>query len=178
MGLEAGRELGTWGELRLGLLRRWGDADLRIGAPTLPEGNFDDAGYFLRFSVDTFDNADFPHQGIRSKIGFYDSRTWLGADESFKQLRLRFARAHTWGRHTLLGSDSVSKPGWMAMVPVQDRFFLGGFTKLSGYNPRELSGEHLGITQMLYYFRLTDPLEDIRHPGLSWRLTGAGQRVG
>ncbi len=62
--LAAGRELGVFGEARLGYRRAAGDVDLNVGSPLLPEGSFDSGSVFGRLSVDRLDNSNFPSEGL------------------------------------------------------------------------------------------------------------------
>ena len=39
-------------------------------------------------------------------------------------------------------------------APVQDRFRLGGFANLSGFDQDELSGEHAGLARLVLYRRI------------------------
>ena len=61
--LAGGRNLGTWGEIRLGVRRFTGDAEVRIGDPTLMDFDFDRGEFFIRLSDDKIDSVQFPAQG-------------------------------------------------------------------------------------------------------------------
>ena len=55
--LAAGREVGTWGEARLGYRFTSGDVDVRVGDPRLETGDFELAQVYARLSLDKLDNA-------------------------------------------------------------------------------------------------------------------------
>lgn len=59
-GLNVGRQIGTYGEVRLGVGKAWGEADVRIGDQDLPKVSFNEGFYELKYSFDTFDNVYFP----------------------------------------------------------------------------------------------------------------------
>jgi NTE family protein len=154
-GLEGGRNLGNWGEMRLGW--RWGrgDAKVQVGDPALPDLDFDIGNVFLRFTVDEVDNFNFPHSGGFAELEGLMSRGTLGADTDFEQITLQLLGAKSWGRHTvLLGTNLASTLDDDA--PLQSRFRLGGFLNLSGLKQDELSGQHAGVVQLVYYYRILD----------------------
>jgi NTE family protein len=57
-GLAAGRVLGRWGEIRVGLRRYAGDGEVRIGDPGTSDFDFDSAEAYLRLYYDTLDNRN------------------------------------------------------------------------------------------------------------------------
>ena len=102
-----GRELGRWGEVRLGYRRGGGDVKVISGADDIvPEGRFDIGELFARFSVDTFDSLDFPRSGTGIHLEWLTSADSLGADERFRQAiveltaRSRGAVIRWWHRWT------------------------------------------------------------------------------
>ncbi|MFP3498320.1 BamA/TamA family outer membrane protein, partial [Pseudomonas sp. SIMBA_059] len=62
-GLNVGRQIGTNGEVRLGVGKAWGEAEVRIGDQDLPKVSFNEGFYELKYSFDTLDNVYFPHSG-------------------------------------------------------------------------------------------------------------------
>jgi NTE family protein len=154
LSLAVGRELGTWGELRGGVLRGSGDYDVLVGAPDLPEDDFDTGGLFARFSVDTLDDVDFPHRGYSGFAEYFKSEEALGADDNYQRLESRLFAAKTWDRHTLVGGAGLGTTLAGGELPVYDRFALGGFLNLSGYADRELSGSYSALGALVYYYRL------------------------
>ncbi len=154
-GLEGGRNLGNWGEVRLGW--RWGrgDAKVQVGDPSLPDLDFDIGNVFLRFTVDEVDNFNFPHSGIFGALEGSLSRDTLGADADFEQATLNLVGARSWGRHTVLLATNLAST-LDDDAPLQSRFRLGGFLNLSGLKQDELSGQHSGVAQLIYYYRIWD----------------------
>ena len=152
IGLDAGRELGRWGELRVGAYRGTGSARLKVGDPSLSDIEFENGGVFVNFAVDTLDNAQIPLHGIRAGMRWDMSRPGLGADNSIDTVSTDFTIVDTWGRHTLLFGLEFSST-IETDSPVQDYFPLGGFLRMSGLARGELSGPHAGVGRVVWYRR-------------------------
>ncbi len=152
-GLDVGRQLGNWGEFRVGLRRGAGKARVRVGDPGLPESDFDTGGFFARFAVDELDNLNFPRHGQVFTLEWDAAREGLGDDQSADALSLDFLAAESFGRHTVAfwvsAGSTVSSD---ASTPaIEDFFTLGGFLSLSGLAPESIAGPHFGIARLLYY---------------------------
>jgi NTE family protein len=153
--MSGGRELGEWGEARLGYRRYSGDLKVRIGEPTLPHGNYNSAELYGRLAVDKLDDLDFPRTGYFGRLEYLWSDTALGADTDFDQVMFHGGFAYTWDRNTLLTSARFyATPDNDA--PVQSLFRLGGLFSLSGYQADELSGQQLGLLKLIYMRRIGD----------------------
>ena len=153
--LAGGRNLGNWGELRFGYEYESGSADARIGAPLLPDFDIDDAGLFGRFSIDTLDNRDFPHDGQFGVFEYTDYRDSMGGDFDYEQLSVLYSLANTWGKHSLIGSiryDTTIDDD----APIHGLFRAGGFGSLSGFNEDELTGQHVGVMRLFYLRKIED----------------------
>jgi len=145
-----GRNLGAFGEARVGY--RWGSGDIErnVGDLDLPDGSFDSGSVFGRLSVDRLDNSYFPSKGYKGAIEYEWFREGLGNDQKLDQLEIDLTYFKTFGAHTfgLGGEFSTSIDG---TPQVQDRFQLGGFLRLSGFNMDALSGQHSAIASGVYY---------------------------
>jgi NTE family protein len=152
--LAAGRDLGRWGEGRLGYYRANGTAELTIGAPAPDEDV--DLGYgFLRLSDDKLDNVYFPRAGHFGRAEFRVSRDELGASTNYDQAVLDYAHVVTWGRNSVLGRIS----GFSTMdgtAPLGARVRLGGFLRLSGFQENQLDGQDAGLISLAYYRSIND----------------------
>ncbi|HMM77739.1 MAG TPA: patatin-like phospholipase family protein [Gammaproteobacteria bacterium] len=153
--LAAGRELGRWGEFRVGLRRYTGDIDIRLGDPAIPAQGFESAEAFTRLSYDTLDNRNFPRSGGLSWVEWTESVESLGADTNFTRLNAELSGAYTWSRFTLLGGLQVEYTA-DGVAPLQNRSRIGGFTRLSGFAQNELSGQHVVLLRGLGYRRISD----------------------
>ena len=155
-GLAAGRVLGRWGEIRVGLRRYAGDGEVRVGDPAtsdFSDFDFDSAEAYLRLYYDMLDNRDWPRSGAISSLEWIESVEGLGADSDFSQLLFTAGLAHSWGKNTLFGAFEFDYTA-DGVAPVQNRFRTGGFTDLSGFTQDQLSGQQVLLLRSGYYRRL------------------------
>lgn len=155
-GVDVGRELGRWGEFRLGVIRGIGTARVRVGDPSLSNIDFEQGSIFARFSVDTLDDAQIPKGGSLANVEWVLSRRGLGGDSNYDTLQASIDKFWSWGRDdrntmqagfeyaTTIESDNR----------VQEFFPLGGFLRLSGMERGEISGPHAGLLRLMYYRQL------------------------
>lgn len=151
-GVDAGRELGRWGEFRVGAFIGTGSASVKVGDPQLPRVEADTGGVFARLAVDTLDDAQIPLHGARLEVELTQSSQRLGADNDAGTLSAEVSFVRSKGRHTLqlgaLFDTSLEDEGL-----IQNFFPLGGFLNLSGLARGEISGPHAGVARMVYYRR-------------------------
>jgi len=153
--LAGGRNLGTWGEIRLGLRRFTGDAEVRVGDPTQMDIDFDGGQYFIRVSDDKIDNVQFPRRGHVNVVEWLVSQDGLGADTEFEQLLFSSLLARPIGKGSvLLGLDYNTTVDDDA--PVQSLFRIGGLLNLSGFSQDELAGQHSALLKAGYLRELGD----------------------
>ncbi len=151
--LSVGRNLGNWGEVRVGLRRFTGNADLSVGAPSFRSFDFDDGQFFLSASIDTLDSLNFPREGYFHNIELTSAKDALGADDEYDKLDIQLSTAKTWNDDSLIFSfryGSTLSGG----SSIHNRYRLGGFMQLSGLNENELSGQHYGLVSFAYQRRL------------------------
>jgi NTE family protein len=149
---DTGRELGLWGEFRLGVFRGVGDARLKVGDPVFPKIEFDTGGVFASFNVDTLDDAQIPLKGQRVKLDWFLFRPDFGSDENFESIEASFASVWTWGRHTINAAMRLSTSRDADDI-AHNYFQLGGFLNLSGFARGQVSGPHSGLARLVYYRR-------------------------
>jgi NTE family protein len=151
-GIDAGRELGRWGEFRVGAFIGTGSATARIGDPALPRVEADTGGVFAKLAVDTLDDAQIPLHGARVDLAFTQSSQTLGADDDAGTLTTDVNFVRSRGRHTFqagaMFNTSLEDEGL-----IQNFFPLGGFLNLSGLASGEISGPHAGVARIVYYRR-------------------------
>jgi len=148
--VDIGRELGRWGEFRIGAFRGTGNARLTVGDPQLPNFDFETGGTRAIFAVDTFDDAQIPKSGTKFNVDWLMSRPEFGADSNFDTVESAVDTAWSWHQNTLrfgleyattIRSDNL----------FQHFFPLGGFLRLSGLQRGEISGPHAGLARLVYY---------------------------
>ncbi|MBT8110081.1 MAG: patatin-like phospholipase family protein [Gammaproteobacteria bacterium] len=152
-GLDFGREIGTFGEFRVGAFRGLGEARVKVGDPALPNIEFDTGGAFAALRFDTLDNAQFPRSGVRADLRWTLSRPGLGADNKFDTVSGEVASSWSRGKDTLqLGLAYATTLD--SNSALQDYFPLGGFLRLSGLERGEISGPHAALARLVYYRRV------------------------
>lgn len=153
-GLDLGRELGNWGEMRVGVRRQTGQSRVRVGDPALPTTDFDARSYFARFSYDKLDDVNFPRKGQSFAMEWRGERTGLGSGRSADLLTADWLIARSSGRNTAVLWTSAGTNLDADVVDVRTRFTLGGFLNLSGIAPDSISGNDYAIARLLYYRKI------------------------
>jgi NTE family protein len=151
-GVDLGRELANWGEVRAGVRRETGRARLRLGDPSLASSDeFDIREFFGRVSIDTLDNRHFPRRGQYFVTEWRGERESLGSDRNADIVTIDWLSARSRGRDTVALWTSLGTQIDSAEDNVRSLFPLGGFLNLSGIAPETLSGRHFAIARALYY---------------------------
>jgi NTE family protein len=150
-GLDAGRELGNWGEIRVGLRREHGTVKILVGDHSLGEDPYDRASVFASLAYSTLDNYVFPLRGTNASVAWEYQIKKLGSDIEVQALGVNWMTALTWGRYTFLPAVDIRTTLDNDELEVQDTFPLGGFLRLSGYSTDELYGRHVGLARLVAY---------------------------
>jgi len=153
-GVDLGRELGNWGEVRVGVRRQTGESRVRVGDPALPSTDFDVRSYFARFSYDRLDDVNFPRAGQSLSVEWRGERTGLGSGRSADLVTGDWLVARSSGRNTAVFWASAGTNLDTDTTDVRTRFSLGGFLNLSGIAPDSISGNDFAIARMLYYRKI------------------------
>jgi len=151
IGLDLGRELGNYGEIRLGAGRTDGSARVRVGDPLLPPSDFTTNDFFGEFRYDTIDNVNFPRRGASLQIGWKGERGVGGDAQDANLLVFDQLYAHSWGRNTAILWTSAGTQLDDDVNVVRSYFTLGGFFNLSAVTPETLAGPHFAIARGIYY---------------------------
>jgi NTE family protein len=149
-GLDVGRELGNWGELRGGLLDTRGSTRVRLGDLSVPEISFHTNAGFLRFSYDRLDSSNFPRTGQALTLDWRFEQPGRGARGS-DLVTLDWRAAWSRGRNTALAWISGGSTVGGSDTNVRSYFPLGGFLNLSGLAAQSLAGPYYGVVRALYY---------------------------
>jgi NTE family protein len=151
--ISAGREFGTWGELRFGFERGAGSTELRTGNPALVNlEDFERGDFYTRLSIDTLDTAYIPTGGAAVQTAWILSREDLGAHTKFDQVTFSATVTRSFGKHIITGAlrfDTTTD----GIAPPSSLFKIGGFWDLAGLAPNELTGQHAGRFLAAYYRR-------------------------
>jgi NTE family protein len=155
--LDVGRNLGNWGEIRVGLHRINGLTYDYFGNPDLVDPQYNNGEYFFKFSYDQLDNVHFPRAGQSFDIQWDADRTNLGGDTAFDRVSVDWLAAASRGRNTLLlwASAGATLDGRLKPSDVQDFYSLGGFFNLSGLAPQSLLGPNYAIARAIYFRKIS-----------------------
>jgi NTE family protein len=158
--LDFGRNLGNWGEIRVGVHRINGAtreryADTPADAE-LVEAQYNEGEFFSKFSVDTLDNVHFPREGQTFSIQWDADRTDLGSDFKRDRLTADWLVAESRGRNTLLWwtSAGTTLDGYIRPTALPEFYSLGGFFNLSGLAQGSLIGPNYAISRAIYFRKI------------------------
>lgn len=154
LGINLGRQIGTYGEVRAGIGKAWGEAEVRIGDQDLPSVSFNEGFYELKYSFDTMDNVYFPHSGedIGLALRKYDKS--LDSDTNHRQWELKFDKAMSSGADSLVLGGRYGRTLDDTEV-VTSSFVLGGARQLSGFRQDSVTGQNISLMRAVYYRRLS-----------------------
>ena len=178
--LDFGRNLGNWGEIRVGFHRTNGQTYDRFGDPDLVEPQYNNGEYFFKFSYDQLDNVHFPREGTAFDVQWDANRTNLGADTAFDKVSVDWLMAGSRGRNTLLlwTSAGSTLDGDLKPADVQDFYSLGGFFNLIGSRALSLLGPNYAIARAIYFARSGVAARDFSMSPFIWRVVRDRQRHG
>ena len=151
--LDAGMQFTEYGELRGGVLRGLGNADVEVGATNLPSFDGDIGALTAKLTLDRIDNSNFPRNGSYLEVSGFFSKEFLGAEDEYDKVSAEFMQYASVGHHTFsLRLNGGSNMG--SLLPIYDEFLLGGFYSFSGYGEGELRGQYFGVGSLGYFYRI------------------------
>ncbi len=153
-GFNLGRQISTNAEVRFGVGSGWGNADVRIGDPNLPDFSFKEGYYQLQYAFDSLDNVNFPSRGEEVRLSLMQHATELGSDERYRQWLVELNKPLNWGANTWVIGGRYGRT-LDAQEVVTSSYQIGGAQKLSGYRENALAGQNVSIGRLIYYRRLT-----------------------
>jgi len=162
-GLDVGREISDWGELRFGVEFERLRAEPRVGAD-LARIKAQDGRGFARFAIDRLDDASFPRHGYAGSVLLERSFPELGADSGASIVSFDAEDALSFGGNTIVGGVEAGYS--FEEGRVFPPFALGGLFSLSGYRPGEFTGDHL-VSARLQAYRQAETLGQKLYVGLS-----------
>ncbi len=150
-GLDFGRELGNWGEMRVGALESQGSSRVEVGDFSAPGSTFNVRDAFFSFNYDQLDRANFPHSGqaLSAQLTLNNSGS-AGGGEGTDQFTFDWRGAHSWARNTLVAWLSSGSTIGGSQTNVPTYFPLGGFLNLSGVHASTLAGPQYAIGRLIY----------------------------
>jgi NTE family protein len=153
--LALGAELSNWGEVRFGLARGDGSANVLIGDPDLPQSDVDLGAAFLEFAYDRLDSAYFPKHGQAFRMAWRGERESLGSSGNADVVQAQWLMARSRGRYSLVWGVEGGSALDDEVISAQQLFTLGGFLKLSGLPVDALAGTQYGLARAILYRRVS-----------------------
>ena len=157
-GADIGQPWGEFGEFRLG----WSRLQLRIvpeligarySGPAERAGWVEDA-LRARVVVDQLDFANFPQSGYRTEAEAWIGRRAGDLSGHFVRLEANAQTVRSWGAHTLALYGSLQMADQRGSFGIE-RYTLGGFHQLSGYQSGQLSGNDVLLMRLTWYRRVS-----------------------
>ena len=147
-GVDFGRELANWGEMRVGALQSRGSSYVILG-PSAPESTFDVTEYFARFGYDSLTSANFPRNGqaLTAQVSVEASG---GGEQGTDLFTFDWRAAHSWARNTVVAWVTAGSTIGGSETNVRTFFPLGGFLNLSGVPAETLAGPQYAIGRLIY----------------------------
>ena len=152
-GVDVGTTAGVSTEVRAGAYFGYTSPDLDTGDPLLQTGNYTDTGLRLRILYDMLDDGFFPRTGKRFALDLIRPVEALGADVAYTRQQALWHGAASTGPHSLVGTIRVGT-SFDERMPYWDRFALGGFLNLSGYNIEQFRGDQVAYGNLIYYRKI------------------------
>ncbi|MUV13858.1 patatin-like phospholipase family protein [Noviluteimonas gilva] len=150
-----GREFGNYGAAGIGYLRAVGKAKVETGDPQLPRFNFDTGRAYAFVSVDRSDSLYFPTKGYWGNLSYTVAREGLGSDTNYDTIDFDIIAAKPFEKNAMQfgASYHATVDG---VLPIQDRYRLGGRGKLVGFRTNELTGQNYALVFVGYTYRLAE----------------------
>jgi NTE family protein len=152
---DVGTQFGSYGELRLGVVRGWIGTKVLSGPPVLPEDTVSVGKWHASLTLDRLDQYTFPQRGFYLSIVGEQGREYLGNEVDAKSLSAIYRHAITVRRNLV----SVVLRGGTALgseLPAYDQFTLGGLESFGGLGPGQLRGPYMAAARLSYLYRVAD----------------------
>ena len=157
-GLDLGQPWGEFGEFRLG----WSRLGMRarplllaaaLGDLPLQRVRWTEDALRARVVVDQLDYAVFPQSGYRGTLEAWAGHRSGDLSGRFHRIETEGTLVRSLGAHTLALHAQLQTAEQSGSVVA--RYALGGFHRLSGYQPNQLTGNHALLLRLTWYRRLT-----------------------
>ena len=154
--LGIGRNFNNMNLVRLDYELYRGKADVLIGDSEIITDDEVRIGEFvLRYQHDSLDDLWFPSKGKLVTFGARFAGDKIGAASDYQQAFLGVARAWASGKNSVQLNMQAGY-SFEDAVPLERWYELGGFGRLSGLAPDQISGRQMGLATFAYYRRLNE----------------------
>ena len=163
--ITAGRNLGNWGVVQIGMSTGSGKSTQRIGEQANTSSDYEIGSWSVGLSHDQLDSLNFPKNGQLSDISWYSSNKSLGAETNVDILSGTALVARTWSDNTFILWGSL-RGIVNSDNPQTNGEIFGGLYNLSGYRrfEPEISGRYSGIARLLYLRLLNNKKSTFKIP--------------
>ncbi|MFN9441784.1 MAG: patatin-like phospholipase family protein [Planctomycetota bacterium] len=161
-GVDVGRALGSWGELRLGYDRSWAEIDFRLGGVPLADDSFTDGAFRARFEVDTVDSPALPSRGTYVLAETRHAGGASAGDFDYDRTDLLLQHSVPLGRFVVAPLVRCTAT-WSGELPPVRQPSLGGFLNLSGLrrNTDPAANRAVGALAARYRLNTSSMLLDV-----------------
>jgi NTE family protein len=151
-----GRNFNNMNLVRLDYEAYRGKANVLIGdADLLTDDEVKIGEFVLRYQHDSLDDLWFPRKGELVTFGARFAGDSIGAASDYQQAFLGATKAWGIGKNSWQLAAQVGY-SFEDAVPLERWYELGGFGRLSGLAPDQISGRQLGLATFAYYRRLSE----------------------
>lgn len=154
VGLDFGRDLYEYGQIRLGIIAGTWRQSVDIGT-NLPSEDISEGAFTASLQIDKLDSVAFPQAGWLLNAALYNSNSSLGADDNYTRWDVRGSYIKTYGKHTI-NLSGVANGSLDGSLPNYAQNSWGGFLRQSGYGDGQMLGESLLFGRFMYYQKLVD----------------------
>ena len=157
VGVDLGRDMGQYGQARLGIRAGVIKPSLAIGSPSMSPGagSIAEGAFTASLLLDKLDSVAFPTDGWLVNASLYSSNSSLGAHDAYTKWDTRGTYVHSFGASTF-SITGVANGLLDGTLPKYDQNQWGGFLRQSGLRLGQLTGESLTFGRLMYYNKLID----------------------
>jgi len=156
-GIDAGVNLGTYGQARIGWLERKDEAIHEVGSPILPDASSRTSAVTARLAIDQFNFAFFPTRGYKLDVD-YRHAFKVSDGPSYSRVEASATAAIPAGPVVVTPTIAGGRAPHAAL-PLGDLFALGGLNRLSAFAPGQILGrEQYWYAGMRVEHRLLQPI--------------------
>ncbi|MGK2925444.1 MAG: patatin-like phospholipase family protein [Lysobacterales bacterium] len=154
--LGLGRNFGSTGLVRLDY--QYGRAEAELITGFLPfdyDDNIDIGELQLSYRHDSLDSLYFATSGALHNMAFRYANEALGSSQDFEQAEASGVLTASRGKNSLV----VAYEAGYSLdddAPLESWYQMGGFTRLSGLAPAQLSGRHSALASLVFFRRLNE----------------------
>ena len=155
--VEAGANMGAWGQARLGWRGENARASVATGSSILPSVREVVSGPFAAASIDTYDYAFFPTKGVKIDADVFEAASISDGLEKYGTAELKFGGAVTVGDFIFLGAAQHGQ-STHGVLPLSDVYTLGGPRHLAGFAQGQIAGDDYSYGSLEAQYKLTRPI--------------------